>query len=347
MLQIGRTPQVLNCACADPKCRCTCTVRKIRGNRELVDASCHACTVPEDNLADGSSRPSDVPIRLVGGVNFTTWPDLKWSRGNSHVSLLESKFGEWSASAPVSVDAVLREDRLGVDLVARVPRGIPKHEWSLDLGDALHNLRSAFDAVAWGMAHFKDSEPTHPKSVYFPICLEEKQWTKALKDWVSEIPSEFQERLRIMQPFTYMSPGGVSMLSMLHDLDIQDKHRDMLTVSADVEGIILSGSFEYEDPEAKAVPRVDIRNNVKFSDGVVLGTIHAGAPIRRIVQMILRPAMKVQISYEGNVHDVMPMLQQFAKETRRCLDILLFGPASSDETDGEDWSPMDVGPPSA
>ncbi|HEY9308181.1 MAG TPA: hypothetical protein VIP82_10310, partial [Microbacterium sp.] len=186
-----------------------------------------------DPPAEGNQPPYTQPIRLVGGVNFTTWPDLKWSRGNSHVSALQAKFGEWHASAPVSVDAVLSEDRQGIDLVARVPRGIPKHEWSLDLGDALHNLRSAFDAVAWGMATFKDASPTNPRKVTFPICEEEKQWNEAVKTWVSEIHPEFQERLRIMQPFTYAA-GGLSVLSMLHGLDIQDKHRDILTVSADL-----------------------------------------------------------------------------------------------------------------
>jgi hypothetical protein len=241
----------------------------------------------------------------------------------------------------------MREDRLGLDLVARVPKGIPKQEWSLDLGDALHNLRSAFDAVAWGMAHFKDSRPTRPRSVQFPICTEEAQWKKALRDWVGELPLDFQERLRMMQPFTYMPTGGVSVLSMLHDLDIQDKHRDILSVSADLEGINLGGSFEYEEHGTQSVPRVVMSNEVKFGDGVVLGTIHAGAPIRVVGQMILRPAIKVQLTYRNTVHDVMPMLQQFATETRHCLDILLSGPAPSEETDEGGWSPMDVGLPPA
>ncbi|WP_308465637.1 hypothetical protein [Rathayibacter soli] len=300
----------------------------------------------EDSEVADDEPPFVQPIHLVGGVNFTTWPNLKWSRGNSHVALLQSKFGEWHASAPVSIDAVLREDRLGIDLVARVPKGIPKHDWSLDLGDALHNLRNAFDAVAWGMAHFNDVQPTRPKSVYFPICTEEKQWKKALNDWVSEIPPEFQERLRIMQPFTYVTSEGVSVLSMLHDLDIQDKHRDILTVSADVQGINLGGSFEYDDHGTQAVPRVDMKDDVKFADGVVLGTIHAGAPIRMVGQMILRPAMKVQLTHRDTTYDVMPMLQQFITETRRCLDILLFGLAPPDEPEGE-WSPVEMGPPLA
>jgi hypothetical protein len=303
--------------------------------------------VPEDSPADDGQPQVAEPIRLVGGINFTTWPDLKWSRGNSHVALLQSKFGEWQASAPVSVDAVLRQDRLGIDLVARVPRGIPKHEWSLDLGDALHNLRSAFDAAAWGMAHFNDAAPARPKSVYFPICTEENQWEKALKDWVGDIHPELQERLRLIQPFTYTPAGGASLLSMLHELDIQDKHRDILTVSADVQGINLDGSFAYEDHDTPAVPRLEMLSDVKFGDGVALGTIHAGARIRMVGQMILRPAMKVQLTHRGTTCDVMTTLQQMATETRRYLDILLFGLASPDEPDSTEWSPMDVGPPPA
>ncbi|MFC9336451.1 MULTISPECIES: hypothetical protein [Arthrobacter] len=300
----------------------------------------------QDASAEDDQAPFVEPIRLIGGINFTTWPDLKWSRANSHVALLQAKFVEWQASAPVSIDAVLREDRLGIDLVARAPRGVPKHDWALDVGDALHNLRSAFDAVAWGMAHFKDTEPTRPKSVYFPICVDEKQWKRAVNDWVGEINLEFQERLRIMQPFTYMQSGGLSILSMLHELDIQDKHRDILTVSADIHEINLGGSFEYEDHDHQAVPRIEMFSDVRFSDGVVLGTLHAGAPIRTIGQTILRPAMKVQLTYRDTVYDVMPMLQQFVTESRRCLDILLSGLVGPDEPDEAEWSPMEVGLPS-
>lgn len=147
-----------------------------------------------------------------------------------------------------------------------------------------------------------------------------------------------------MQPFTYVQAGQVSLLSMLHDLDIQDKHRDILSVSVDMEGINLGGSFEYEDPDAQAAPRVDVKDDVKFGDGVVLGTIHAGTRIRMVGQMILRPSVKVQLTYRNATHDVMPMLQQFLAETRRYLDILLFGLAPSDE-DESAWLPMKVGPP--
>jgi hypothetical protein len=300
----------------------------------------------ENTTTEDGQPPFAQPIQLVGGINFATWPDLKWSRGSSHVALLESKFREWHASAPVSIDAVLRKDRLGFDLVTRVPKGIPKHEWSLDLGDALHNLRSAFDAAAWGMAHFNGNEPTRPKSVYFPICTEEKQWTRAVRDWVGELDPELQERLRVMQPLYYMPAGGVSVLSMLHELDVQDKHRDILTVSADVDGIDVGGSFEYEH-DTPAMPQVEMLPDIKFGDGAVLGTIHAGAPIRMVGRMILRPTIKVQLTYRDTTYDVMPMLQQFVTETRRYLDILMFGFASPDLSGATDGSDLEVGSPPA
>ncbi|MBK8447341.1 MAG: hypothetical protein IPL41_11855 [Micropruina sp.] len=63
---------------------------------------CHAGLVPENETDTGTQR--EPTLRLIGGINFTTWPDLKWSRGNSHVSTLESRFTEWLASAPLKVD---------------------------------------------------------------------------------------------------------------------------------------------------------------------------------------------------------------------------------------------------
>ncbi|SEA68116.1 hypothetical protein [Leifsonia sp. 21MFCrub1.1] len=281
-------------------------------------------------------------IHLIGGVNFSTWPDLKWARGNTHAKALEASFLEWSASAPVSVEGVLRDDHQGIDFVARVPRGIPTHEWALLLGDSLHNFRSAFDALAWGMAHFGDSLPTKPKHIQFPICNDEKQWTDTVKSWVGELDPEFQHRLHIMQPFNYATAGQVWILKMLHDLDIQDKHKDFLTVSADMNGLGLDGAvFKYKDIDVIATPRLEMRTDAKFGDGAVLGSLHAGATIEMVGQVFLTPAMRVQLTWGGQVFDVASLLEQLATETRRYLDILMHGLAPSHNDEG-DWAPLDV-----
>lgn len=281
---------------------------------------------------------------LVGGVNFTTWPDLKWSRACSHIATLESRLREWHASAPVSVEGVLREDRQGVDFVARAPKGIPKHEWSLDLGDALHNLRSAFDAVAWGMAHFNDTEPTRPKRVTFPIVDQESKWNDAVREWIGELLPEFQARLRWMQPFNYPTAAPF-VLALLHDLDIQDKHRDMLIVSADLNELSFNGAiFEFEDDEAEADIRLEMYEGVKFVDGATLGSLHAGATVRAAERVVLRPSVRIQLSHETRNYDALAILHQLREETRRYLDILLAGLAGPEERkqgDG-DWLPVQL-----
>ena len=145
-----------------------------------------------------------------------------------------------------------------------------------------------------------------------------------------------------MQPFNCVPPGMPSVLRMIHDLDIQDKHKDILTVSADMNGLALDGAvFKYEDEDIVATPRIEMRADVKFADGVVLGTLHAGSTIELVGQVFLRPTMQVQLTWEGRTFDVGTMLPQFITETRRCLDILMHGLAPMDDTDGE-WSAMDV-----
>jgi len=288
---------------------------------------------------------SEPRIHLVGGINFSTWADLKWSRASGHFAILKARFEEWHASAPLSVESVLREDARAVDLVARVPCGFPTHEWALNLGDALHNLRSALDAVAWGMAHFDDAIPANPTKVTFPICSTETQWNAALKVWAGAIHPELQARLKVLQPFNYTNGAGDALLSMLHSLDIQDKHRDILTVTADLNEIGLDGFFELEDPEAEMNIRLEMHSEAKFRDGVLLGTMHTGARVRLTGQLFLRPAVRAQLTHRESTYDAIELLEKFVVETRRYLDILMHGLATPDDADEAQWSPLEVGPP--
>lgn len=285
-------------------------------------------------------------IHLIGGANFSPWPDLKWARGNTHARALEASFVEWSAGASVTVEGVLREDRQGIDLVARVPRGIPTQQWALMLGDALHNLRSAFDAFAWGIAHFDGRQPSKPKAVQFPVCVDEKQWIDATNAWVGELDPQFKDRIKLIQPFTFAEPGVTSVLKMIHDLDIEDKHKEFVTVSADLNGFAFDGVyFDYEDHAADATPRLDMRTGVKFADGVVLGTLHAGASIKALGPMILRPSISVQLTWEGQTFDVRTILPIFVSETRGCLDMMMHG-LGTVEADDDGWQPLETGAPS-
>lgn len=294
--------------------------------------------------AENPEEPETITreLQLVGGVNFTTWPNLKWARAGAHYSALQARFAEWEASFPIMVEGVLREDREALDLVVRIPRGIPTQEWSLTIGDIVHNLRSALDAVAWGIAHFNGATPTKPKRVMFPIAVEERQWLDAVRDWIGELNPEFKRRLSVVQPYTYAPEYGTTALALLHELDIQDKHRDIVSVSANLRHINLMGSWQYEDPDVEANPRLDMNGNAKFSDGVVLGTLFLGGRAMPLEGTLLfPPAVQVVVSWDGHEHDITTLLPSLFTDVRRTLDIAMSGLQEPGPED-EEGTPIDV-----
>lgn len=290
----------------------------------LSDKGCNlrqAGEVPDDKIP---ASPDHVP-RLIPGVNFTTWPNLKWARANSHLAALRSEFDEWVASSPISVEGIVREDGQNIDLTLRVPRGgVPSHEWALTLGDALHNLRSAFDAVAWGMAHHDGAEPKRPRDVMFPVARTEDQWNRAVERWVGDLHPDFQHRLAILQPYTY-APGVESIFTLLHDLDIQDKHQNLIAVSTNIESLEFEGGFEYVDDGVEAEVQMTGHTVEGVADGAIVATLDAGAPVRPEVTLHARPLLSMMLEHKGQARDVNALLTQLVRETRRYLDILLRG----------------------
>lgn len=254
---------------------------------------------------------------------------------------MQASLVEWNMSAPVSVDTRLRDDRRAIDIVAHVERGVPKHEWALDLGDAIHNLRSAFDAVAWGMAHFDGAQPKNPKAVTFPICRDRNSWNRAKEAWIGDLPATLQARLELVQPFN-LDDSQVPLLSLIHDLDIRDKHRDILEVRADVRGLDVSSTFEYEHvEEAKTAQlRLVMNPDARLVDQAVLGTFEAGAPIRAVTSMYLRPEISVLVNYGGTSHDVLQLLPALVSGARGLLDGLLSG--FDRVNDDGTWEPVEV-----
>lgn len=105
-------------------------------------------------------------------------------------------------------------------------------------------------------------------------------------------------------------------------------------------GINLAGSFRYDDAARETTVRIEMFEDVKFEDGVVLGTIHTGAPISMEGKMLLRPMVQVQLTHKDTVHDVVALLPQLRAEIRRYIDILMHGLA--DPADDAEWTDAEV-----
>lgn len=150
---------------------------------------------------------------------------IKLRRAAHHIEGLKREARLYLEARPFVL--VQREDPNG-DLVSYVSIHTPvPTDWAATVGDAVHNLRSALDHVAWQFVEAAGTTPT--RDTYFPIGHASPEasiaaTTRALKG-ASPVAHRFVHRLR-----TYS--GGNLILNQLHALDIEDKHRLILIVGA-------------------------------------------------------------------------------------------------------------------
>jgi hypothetical protein len=96
-------------------------------------------------------------------------------------------------------------------------------------GDAIHNMRSALDHVAYAVALKNGlSEERALKRVSFTISPTENDFNDAIKSKkTSDIGDEWVKFLRRVQPY---QPGNDTNLLRLSELDNIDKHQELLTL---------------------------------------------------------------------------------------------------------------------
>lgn len=99
--------------------------------------------------------------------------------------------------------------------------GQPK-DYSVILGDIVHNLRTALDLMA---VEIVESNGSSSNGVLFPFCNVPDDLDKIIKKRnFHRAPTAAIEELRRLKPFR----GGNIALRAIHDLDIQDKHKTLI-----------------------------------------------------------------------------------------------------------------------
>lgn len=111
----------------------------------------------------------------------------------------------------------------------REPR-LPLPRWSNSFGDGVHSLRSSLDRLAFELCHVTGQAAENPTQIYFPIAEKPGQWRDKIKH-LGSIPETILERLKQVQPWHSANPK-THILTLIHGLDILDKHRTKVDIFA-------------------------------------------------------------------------------------------------------------------
>ena len=146
-------------------------------------------------------------------------------RANALGEQLSNSFDDWCSTQSFSPAPKIAADRLSWELIIEISEP-PLEDWSSLYGDAVHNLRSALDNLAWGLATAGGRSPKYPKKIAFPIVERSARWKEQSK-CIAELPAVARSAIRNIQPFQRCGKDGIPRqdpLLLLRRLNNIDKH---------------------------------------------------------------------------------------------------------------------------
>jgi hypothetical protein len=145
---------------------------------------------------------------------------LKLKRAKEHLEALDTELRVFMESTPYTIEQEegLQQGRYHFRLkTIRTPPSC----FGLLIGDAVHNLRSALDALAWQLALLTTEFPN--KKIGFPIFCRRNDGEFRKK--VKAFPPRAQDIIETLQPYHAGNSAEKHILWVLHTLDIANKHK--------------------------------------------------------------------------------------------------------------------------
>ena len=100
-------------------------------------------------------------------------------------------------------------------------------QWSLVIGDALHNYRAAFDYLAWHLVRAgSEPKPKNLRNVQFPISANSADFANAIKTRLPGVKPDHLVIVEKHQPY-HAQEVLLHPLSVLVELSNHDKHHEL------------------------------------------------------------------------------------------------------------------------
>jgi len=161
-------------------------------------------------------------------MNFYESVCLKIERAKTHVHNLDALIGKFGQQNPYrlvgNLDPNTGDSIFRFAKVAPLPSDIP-----LIVGDAIHNLRSALDHIAWALfERYKTDPKVKRREVFFPVWQSKQVCEAELARKVKMFGQKAVDAIAKAHPYK----GGNQTLWYLHELNLADKHRLIVAIVA-------------------------------------------------------------------------------------------------------------------
>lgn len=159
---------------------------------------------------------------------------LKLCRAIEHLDALELEIKRFNESKPYKV-MVERNFNIGQNMLVYYPLGTIPAYWSTVIGDILFNLRSALDHAVYELTVWHKGAPL--PNTEFPIFEDKTVFSEVKNNGqptnrsglykMRGLSKKTQAVIEARQPCNIGESGLIPYLSVLHELNIVDKHREV------------------------------------------------------------------------------------------------------------------------
>jgi hypothetical protein len=214
---------------------------------------------------------------------------LKLDRADARATALSENILTFCQNHPITLDAQLREGRLGTNLVCKMEgMVVPLVEWSIELGEIVYSLRSALDNLIYTCAQIVLDPPLRPRGLQFPIIQDSKDYENAARFVATQLPINIGVLLEKIQPYQRNNPDvegspETDPLVLLNWISNHDKHRmpvPFLIPPREIEFTHMCEFASSEQAAENAPPNVIVHTG-PLSDGVTLLEHRTKHPIIR------------------------------------------------------------------
>lgn len=153
---------------------------------------------------------------------------LKIKRADEHVKDLEAKIVAFLNTVPFKlVHRGKAEPKKEEVICVKIEKQIPR-DFSVIIGDAVHNLRTSLDYAVYALVSDKVSTEKDKRDIQFPFCKNKGDFDNELNNKPIRLAGgSMLNAIRNLKPYH----GGNAALYGIHALDIIDKHRILIPVA--------------------------------------------------------------------------------------------------------------------
>lgn len=222
---------------------------------------------------DPTARLSETILMWVSALESVR---LKINRAQDHLDALNMKVDALERRQPYRFRTSSNLDRTRHEVRAVVQEEFPA-TWGLDVGDFVHNLRSALDHLVWSLVLSHGATPTNRTE--FPIFLEEADYRRGAVQKIAGLPADVMSEFEALQP--YRCPvadieAALQPLWLVQQMDIVDKHRLLHLVRC------IADSTELTTPDVFPGGTMKLLALDAITDGTLIAEFTTSSPLSPI-----------------------------------------------------------------